>query len=361
MMNQDNMRYWLVFTGSYTPAEREGVETLLFDSAQGTLERIAGFSGVANSSYLAFDERRYVLYAVSEYGEGEVAALRVDRATGRLEEINRQPSHGGSPCYVCIEPDGSRVYVANYMGGNASVYPVRGDGGLMSASDTVRHAGSGPRKDRQEAPHAHSINNDPSGKYRIVCDLGIDRLMIYRTSPDGKFEPAGAINTEPGGGPRHLAFHPSLPMLYLLEELSSTVSVYTFDAETASGKLLQTVPMLPAGYTGANLAADIHLEPGGRYLYASNRGHDSLAVYSVGPDGMLTFIGHAPTGRTPRNFAPVPDGRHLLVAAQDDNRIDVMRIGPDGIPAAVGQPYESTKPVCTVITPAPPELVADRS
>lgn len=358
MARQEANRWWLVFTGSYTPADREGIETLLFDAERGELKRLAGCGGVANSSYLAFDERRYVLYAVSEHGEGEVAALSVDRATGRLAFINRQPSHGRSPCYVCLEPDGSRVYVANYMGGNASVYPVREDGGLLPASDTVQHAGSGVRPDRQEAPHAHSIMSDPSGRYRIVCDLGIDRLMVYRTSPDGKFEPAGAIHTTPGGGPRHLTFHPSLPLLYLLEELSSTVSVYAFDAERAAGELLQRVPMLPADFKGANLAADIHLEPGGRWLYASNRGHDSLAVFSVGPNGLLTFIGHAPTGRTPRNFAPVPDGRHLLVAAQDDNRIDVMRIGPDGMPEVIGEPYASAKPVCIVMTPAPPELVS---
>src|SRR5690606_8655193 len=193
-----------------------------------------------------------VLYAVSEHGSGEVAALRFDRGTGRLTEINRQPSHGGSPCYVSLEPSGKRLYVANYMGGNASVYPIREDGGLDAASDAVKHSGAGPRADRQEAPHAHSIASDPSGKFRIVCDLGTDRLTVYRTDEaTGKFEPAAVIHTTPGGGPRHLTFHPSLPILYLLEELSSTVSVFAFDGETGEGKLLQTVPMLPADFTGA--------------------------------------------------------------------------------------------------------------
>jgi 6-phosphogluconolactonase len=350
---------WLVFTGSYTSAEQEGIETLLFDSERGTLRRIAGAAGVPNSSYLAFDAKRYVLYSVSEAGTGEVVALRVDRSSGTLTEINRQPSNGSSPCYICLEPSGERVYVSNYMGGNASVYAIREDGGLEPASDVAQHEGSGPRADRQEAPHAHSIVNDPSGGLRLVADLGIDKIVAYRTDDaTGKLVPAGEIAATPGNGPRHIAFHGSLPFLYLLEELSSTVSVFSYDSgDVSASKLLQTVPMLPADFDAYNLAADIHLTPDSRFLYASNRGHDSLATYAVGGDGLLTFVGHAPVAKTPRNFAVVPDGEHLLVAGQDANVIDVMRIGENGLPERIGTPYASAKPVCIVVVPAPDSLV----
>ncbi len=352
------VRKWLVFTGSYTSAEQEGIETLLFDSEQGTLRRIAGTAGVANSSYLAFDAERYVLYSVSESGSAEVVALQVDRKTGTMTEINRQPSNGGSPCYLCLDPNGKRVYVSNYMGGNASVYAIREDGGLEPASDVAQHEGSGPRADRQEAPHAHSIVNDPSGGLRLIADLGIDKIVAYRTDDaTGKLIPAGEIAATPASGPRHIAFHGSLPILYLLEELSSTVSVFSYDSDNVSAsKLLQTVPMLPADFDAFNLAADIHLTPDSRFLYASNRGHDSLAAYAVGEDGLLTFVGHAPVAKTPRNFAVVPDGRHLLVAGQDANVIDVLRIGANGLPERVGASYASAKPVCIVVVPAPDSL-----
>jgi len=357
MAQTAQQRHWLVFTGSYTSAEQEGIETLLFDSEEGTLRRIAGKSGVANSSYMAFDANRYVLYSASEAGTGQVVALQVDRETGELTEINRQPSNGGSPCYICLDPNGKYVYVSNYMGGNASVYPIREDGGIDPASDVAQHAGTGLRPDRQEAPHAHSIANDPSGELRLVADLGIDKIVAYRTDgATGKFVPAGEIAATPGNGPRHIAFHASGQYLYLLEELSSTVSVFSYDGNPNASKLLQTVQMLPAGFDAFNLAADIHLDPESRFLYASNRGHDSLAVYAVGQDGLLSFVGHAPVAKTPRNFAAVPDGKHLLVAGQDANVIDVMRIGDSGMPERIGAPYTTAKPVCIVLTPAPASL-----
>jgi 6-phosphogluconolactonase len=347
-----NNRYWTVFAGTYSTEEQEGIQVLRFDSEMENLHQINGRKGIANPSFLAYNDLRGLLYSVSENDEGEVAAFSVERESGALVEINRQSTKGAHPCYTSLNRNGDWLYTVNYSSGSICVYPIEADGAIGQASDHVVHEGNGPNVDRQESPHTHSIVSDPSGRFQLVADLGTDKIAIYQTGISGRLTAVGTIQSAPGVGPRHIEFHPSLPLIYVTNELNAAVDVFSFGGDKPAGVLVQTVSTVPDDFTGENTNADIHIHPSGRYLYASNRGHDSLAVYRVLEDGKLQLTKHVPTGgRSPRNFAVVPDGRHLLAANQDSDSIVVFRIGEDGIPESTGQAFPISKPVCLVVTP----------
>lgn len=352
-------RELLVYVGTYTTGTSEGIYLYRLQLATGELRRVGVTGGVVNPSYLALDRGRRRLYAVNEVTEyegrpgGAVSAFAVEARTGALSFLNRQPSMGGAPCYVALAGAGRFLLVANYVGGNVAVLPVRADGGLGEATDVKQFEGaSRVNPERQEAPHAHCVLPGGGDRHAYACDLGTDKVMVYRfDSRRGKLTPAPvpSAQVKPGAGPRHLAFHPGGRFAYVMNELANTVTAFARDPASGSLREVQTVPALPAGFAGANTGADIHVAPGGRFLYCSNRGHDSITAFKVdGRAGTLSLVAHEPTrGRTPRNFAIDPTGTYLLVANQNSDSIVTFRLDPaTGRPVFTGHVAEAPSPVC---------------
>ena len=340
-----------VYVGSYTGGPSKGIYRFALDLATGALTPTGEPTESSNPSFLALHPRGGLLYAVNEDREGAVSAFAVDAATGALAFLNRQPSGGSSPCHLTLDRDGRNVLVANY-GGSVAVLPVQPDGRLGAPSAIVKHQGASIDPDRQKGPHAHSVNLDPANRYALVADLGLDKLLAYR------FDPAGGTLTPhdpqaaplaPGSGPRHFAFHPSGRHVYVLNELASTVTVFSYRPDSGSLAELQTVTTLPAGFEGKSYPAEVVVSADGKFLYASNRGHDSIAVFAVDPaDGRLAVRGHHSTlGRKPRNFAIDPTGAFLLAANQDSDSIVVFRVDRSGGGLTpVGAPVPAPRPVC---------------
>lgn len=339
---------WMdIIVGTYDSADNEGIHWYKVDPGSGEWSRAGGIAGIDNPSFVAVHPARSFLYAVSETEDGAVVSYRFDPEAATLAEINRQPSRGDAPCHLSVDRSGRWLLAVNYSTGNVVLYPIGEDGSIGPLADEAVHEGAGPRPDRQEKAHAHSIFPIPGTDDWLACDLGTDGLYVYRLdAARGKLELRSETRATPGSGPRHVAYHPKLPLVYLIEELSSAVSVYRYDAADASLEPLQSLTTLPDGFAEENTCADIHLTASGAYLYASNRGHDSLAVYRVGEDGLLESRGHVSTlGRTPRNFAVIGD-EWLLAANQNSDSAVSFRIGEDGIPAAAGTPARIAKPVC---------------
>jgi 6-phosphogluconolactonase len=345
-------------TGQIVQGRGEGIYVYRLDPVSGAVAPAGVATGVTNPSYLALDPGRRFLYAVNELKtfdgvpSGTVSAFAVDRATGGLAFLNRQLSHGTDPCYVTVDAARRHVLVANFMSGSVCVLPVRDDGSLDEASDVVQHAGSSIDPARQNGPHAHSVLLDASNRFAFVPDLGLDKLMIYRYDAGrGKLEPNQVpwLTMKPGAGPRHLALHPGGSFAYLANELDSTVAVLACDAATGGFEQRRRVPTLPPGFAGPNTCADIQISPSGKHLYASNRGHDSIAIYAIDQrSGALDQVGHEPTrGRTPRSFGIDPAGEFLFVANQDSDSVVVFRIDPaSGKLQATGAVLPVPTPVC---------------
>ena len=352
----------LVYFGTYTDTDSRGIYVSRFEPTTGRLSEPSVAAAAAQPSFLAFHPSGTHLYAVNELQElegrasGGVSAFAVDPATGDLRLINRQPSEGASPCHLVVAPDGRHLLVANYHGGSVAVLPIARDGSVWPATCVVRHEGRGPSAERQEGPHAHSIHLDAETRRALAVDLGADRIFLYDVdAAAGRLTPADPafVPLAPGSGPRHLAFHPNRRWLYVDNELLSTVAAFERDAG-GSWTPLETVPTLPQGWTGANTTAEIALTPDGRFLYVSNRGHDSLAVFAVDPSsGALTPRGHTPTlGRTPRHFAVDPAGRYLLAAHQDSDDVVVFRIDErTGALVPTGSRVSVPRPVCVLFVP----------
>ena len=351
-------RELLVYVGTYTAGKSEGIYLLRLNLSSGELRHVGTTKGVVNPSFLTLDGRRRYLYAVNEVEEfagkksGAVSAFAVDQTTGGLRFLNQQPSMGGAPCYVSLDASGRFLLVANYVGGNVTVLPVRVDGSLGEAADVKQFQGSGVNPGRQEGPHAHCILPDRSGRHVYSCDLGTDKVMIYRfDAKEGKLIPNDEpwVQVKPGAGPRHLTFHPGGRHAYVINELDSTVTAFAHDPGSGALRELQTVPALPTDFKGANTGADIHTSPDGKFLYSSNRGHDSIAAFRVDArTGRLDFVAHTPTrGKKPRNFAIDPTGAFLLVANQDSDTIVTFRRDPlTGRLDPAGQAAEVPSPVC---------------
>ncbi len=348
----------LVYIGTYTRRQKEGIYIHRFDPSSGALTPLSAVDAGPNPSYLALHPTRPYLYAVNELDEyegqagGAVSAFAVDPATGELTFLNRQRTRGAAPCYVSVAGGGRWLLSANYNGGSVAALPIEAGGRLGPVAGFVQHEGSGPNPQRQKGPHAHSILPDPAGRYILACDLGLDRVLVYRLEPDtGRLlpndEPWVAIH--PGAGPRHLAFHPNGRYAYLVGEIDSTLTALAYDGERGVLRVLQTVSTLPEGFSGESTGADVHVAPSGRFVYASNRGHDSIAIFAVNPaNGELTLVGHEPTqGRTPRNFALDPSGAFLLAANQDSDTVVTFRVDPGtGRLMPTGQVVDIPAPVC---------------
>lgn len=326
---------WLA-VGTYTDRDEPGIHLYQMNRHTGEMSPIRSATGVDNPSFLALHPRENVLYAVSEtlkteegHPGGSVVALGIDSRTGRLQILNRQPTQGEAPCHVSVDPQGEFICVANYMGGSVTLFPLKEDGTLEEPSDSIRHEGKGVRLDRQEAPHPHSVFLDAKGTFAYVPDLGIDRVVVYRVDrTEKRLQHHDELRMNDGAGPRHLAFHPKQPWVYIVNELDSTVIVCAYDERKGRLEPQQAVSALPASFKKENTAADIHVSPCGSFVYVSNRGHDSLVVYRVDAEtGGLTWVRHHDVdGETPRNFAISPDGRYVLSANQDTDEIVVFAV-----------------------------------
>ena len=339
------------FIGSYCAAADNGIYVYRLDISTGALEPVSAVGGLENPSFLALHPTKPLLYAVIETAAGEVAALSYDEQSFELKVIN-SASTGGSPCHLVVDASGQYVLAANYGGGSVCMMPLRDDGGVEEASDFVQHVGSSVHA-RQSEPHAHSINIDPGNRFAFAPDLGLDKIMMYELDLDlGKLRPHTTqpyAETPGGSGPRHLAFLPNRRLAYVINEIDNTITAFNFDESTGTLQTVETVSTLPDDFSATSGTADIHVEPSGRFLYGSNRGHDSIAIYAIDPvSGRLQTRGHVATGgAAPRNFAIDPSGNFLLVANQSTDDIRTFRIHPeDGSLAATGHVAEVQAPVC---------------
>jgi 6-phosphogluconolactonase len=329
----DGLRVY-VGTGSGDPDE--GIYTFRFDATAGTLTQTQDVAPLLNPTYLAMGRDGEHLYSVRETTDSAtVHAFDVDPGTGALTEINAVPAEGGAPCYVSLDETGRWVFVANYVGGNVAVFPVRDDGGLGPAAQVVQHTGSGADPDRQSGPHVHSVLPDPQNRYVLAADLGTDEVRVYPFDAEtGRLDTAGVrpVSTPPGTGPRHLAFHPSGDYVYLVAELNGTVTTYEYDAEEGRMTAVQTLSTVPEDFDGFARSADVHVHPSGRYLYASNRGdaNDIVAYRIDEATGRLTEVDRqAASISWPRNFALSPDGEYLLAANRRADSVTIFRVDPD--------------------------------
>ncbi|HJS52053.1 MAG TPA: lactonase family protein, partial [Pyrinomonadaceae bacterium] len=355
----------LLYVGTYTaePSKSEGIYLFRFDGRNGRITAHKVVSGVEEPSFLAIDRRRRFLYAVNEtldyqgQKSGAVSAFAIDQSTGSLSFLNKQPSMGGAPCHISISNDGRFALVANYIGGNVAVLPIEKNGSLGRSVDVRQHEGKGTKK-QQEAPHAHSVLLDDKDRFVFVNDLGTDKVVIYEFDRNtGKLSPNGAqpfYMARPGAGPRHFKIHPNGRFAFVVNELDMTVTSLNFDAKLGKLSEVQTLSTIPASYAGTNSCADLHISPDGNFLYASNRGHDSIVSYRIDPGtGSFQLIEHVPTGgKTPRNFAIDPTGSYLLAANQRSDSIVVFGIDRrTGKLSATGNTVSVPSPVCLLMIP----------
>lgn len=354
-----------VFIGTYTSRGSEGVYLSRLDLNTGELSKPRLVGRLPNPSFLAIHPSGKFLYAVSEIDDfngkktGAIAALQMDAKTGDLKLLNKQPSGGPGPCHVVVDAAGAHALAANYSGGSVVALPIEASGRLGAASAFVQHVGSSVNPDRQEAPHAHSINLDAANRFAFAADLGLDQVLIYRFDPQtGALKPNDPphVAVAAGAGPRHFAFHPSGKYAYVINELDMTMTAFSYDPESGALTVIDSAATLPpdASREGAS-TAEVQVHPSGRFVYGSNRGHHSIAVFQVDEaSGKLTPKGHADTrGKTPRNFAIDPTGAWLLAANQDTDSITVFRIDQEtGALSPIGDPISAPMPVCLKMMPA---------
>ncbi len=345
----------ILYVGTYTasrPGEehrKEGIYTYTFDQGSGRLALSSAAVSGDNPSFLAVSPDRRFLFSVNEKRDGGVSSFSIDQATGALTRLNSEPTRGADPCYLSTDPAGRWLLTANYSGGSLCVHPIGPDGRLGPMSDFIQHEGKGPNPARQEKAHAHSIRFAPGGQFVLAADLGLDSVLIYRLGSEGKLTLHGKAAFAPGTGPRHFDYHPNGGFIYVAGELASSITACTWDAAKGVLTPFQSLSTLPAGFSGENIVADIHVHPSGRWVVVSNRGHHSLALFSIDPaSGSLALVGHEPTrGAWPRNFAIDPDGEYLLAANQYTDNIVTFRIDPSsGRLAATGEETHVPSPVC---------------
>jgi 6-phosphogluconolactonase len=337
------------FACASTDDERGGIYGCDLDASSGRLD-LGGQAPVPGAMYLAVGPDGGYLYAVSSEGESDIRTFRIDDDSGGLTELNRQSEGVEGPAYVSVDGRGRYVFVANYFGGSVSAFPVEADGRLGAPTDTVEHEGSSVDGNRQTEPHPHSIVPGPADRYVYAPDLGTDRIEIYEVDNEGHLRPADAPPAElhPGAGPRHLTFHPDEAVAYVINELNATITTFEHDPGTGALDAVETVETLPSAYDGDNLCADIHVHPSGDYLYGSNRGHDSIAVFEVDEAGGLEPVGHATDGIDwPRHFAIDPTGSILLVENQHGDSIVTFEIdGATGELTPTGHRVDVPAPLC---------------
>lgn len=341
-----------VYFGTYTKSGvSRGIYRAAFDSVRGTLSEPELAAELEDPSFVAFSPQGDRLYAVSE-STARVIAYRIPES-GSLEKINEQPSGGGAPCHASVSPDGKRLAVANYGAGSVSCYRIAKDGAI-SEPFTVQHQGHGPDAKRQKGPHAHSVNFSLDGRFLYAADLGTDKVYCYSADAQtGKLELLGTTEITPGGGPRHLTFTPDGKFAYVVQEMGLAVTAFSVDEKNGQLTTLQSISTLPKGVELTGTTAEILCHPSGYYLYASNRGHDSIAAYRIAADGRLSAVGNMPLhGKEPRGFALSPNGIWLIAGAQNSDTVAVYRIDAEtGVPTFSGSEIKIGSPVCVRFVP----------
>jgi len=353
-----------VYFGTYSGQKSKGIYMSRFDSIAGELSVPELVAEATNASFLAVSPAvstngTQFLYTVNEVDAGMVTAYAIDSKTGRLKRLNAQSSQGKSPCYLSVDKSGKWVFVANYGSGSIAVLPVKPDGSLMEATNVIQNAGSSVNKSRQEGPHAHWVDMAPQSDFLFGCDLGLDKLIA------AKFDSASGIlmknlvmftDLKAGAGPRHMTFSPDNRFAYVINELDSTVSVFSFTPSIGKMTAVQTVKTVPPNFTEVNYPAEVEVHPTGRFLFGSNRGHNTLAMYRIDKQtGKLTPLVFVPTeGKNPRHFAIDPLGNWMVVANQDSDDVVVFRIDQrleNLMP--MGQKVDIGAPVCVKFVPIP--------
>lgn len=350
----------LVFVSAFAAGDQGAIQAFHLDVANGRLRPAHRTSGVEHPFFLALSPQGTHLYSIHAPGQfggaagDQVAAYRIEDSDGRLTLLNRQSARGAAACYLDVDATGRTVVVANYTTGSVASFPVREDGSLAEAASFIQHRGSSVNPSRQEGPHAHCFVISPDNRLALSADLGLDQVLIYRLdSAQATLTPHRQpfVRTPPGAGPRHLTFHPRGRHVYVINELTNSVTM--FDYLEDDGLLIEreTVSTLPDDFDGTSYCADLKITPDGRYLYGTNRGHDSIAIYAIGDDGRLARLGIEPSlGAGPQNLAVTPDGRWLLCANMPGGNLAVFRIdAATGRLTKTGEPFALTSPSCIML------------
>jgi len=347
----------LVFVSAFASGEKAGIHVFGFDAAKGVLKPLKRAAGVQNPFFIAISPDYRILYSIDaeKFGGEEdefVSAFAIDGRGGDLRLLNRQSARGTASCFLDVDPAGKSVLVANYNSGSVAALPVKGDGSLGEAVSFFQHSGSSADPQRQKGPNAHCFVVSPDGRHALAADLGIDKVMIYTLdATTAKLAPNAAqpfAKLTPGRGPRHLSFHPNGKLVYVINELANTITVFDWNAADGTLKEKQSIATLPKDFTGKSYTADLKITPDGRHLYGTNRGHDTLASYRVAEDGTLKLLAIQPSGgKGPQNLLITPDGRWLLCANMPGNNVVVFKIdGASGSITPKGEPVEVPMASC---------------
>lgn len=349
---------YIAYVGTYTSkTNSKGIYAFRFDAQKGQLSAIGVAAETTDPSFVVVHPNGKFLYAVNEVGNfnggntGAVSAFSIDPKSGSLTLLNQVSSRGAGPCHISLDRNNAFALVANYDSGNIASFPIQTDGSLGTASGFVQHSGSGPDKERQEGPHAHWIGASPDNQFVLVADLGLDEVIVYGfDSSRATFMPrlSGFAKVNPGAGPRHVAFSTNGKFVYVLSEMESSVTAFSYKEKTGTLAKLQTISALPSGYSGRKEAAEIAVHPSGKFLYTSNRGHDSIAIFAIDEKkGTLRSLGQVLTGgKTPRHFAIDPTGAYLLAENQESNNIVIFHIDEaTGALTPTGRTVEVPSPV----------------
>lgn len=344
-----NAANYFTYVGTYTGPKSKGIHLFKLDTATGVLTPQGLAAEITNPTFMAVHPNQRFLYSISEIGGakgGGVTAFAIDPATGKLAQLNQQSSGGNGPCHLSVDKTGKCVLVANYGGGSIAALPVKADGSLAEAATFIQHTGSSVNPQRQKGPHAHWIDVDTANRFAFSCDLGLDKILSYRLDPaKGTLTPNDPPHTAtaPGAGPRHLAFHPNGQYAFVINEMGNTMSVYRYDAKAGRLAEIQSLPTLPPDFSGNSSTAEVEVHPSGKFVYGSNRGHDSIVVYAVDQTtGKLTLVQHQSSlGKSPRNFAVDPTGAWLIAGNQSSGNLVVFKIdAATGKLAETGQNFE---------------------
>jgi 6-phosphogluconolactonase len=350
----------LVFVSAFAPGSDGAIDAYHLNIQTGQLKRVHRTTDIEHPFFLALAPDRKSLYSIHAPGQfggksaEQVAAYEIVGRTGQLKLLNRQSALGSAACYLDVDATGKAVVVANYATGSVASFPVRGDGSLGESASFVQHNGSSVDTTRQEGPHAHCIVVSPDNRFAYAADLGLDQILGYRLDAataklSSNRQPF--VRTPPGAGPRHLTFHPDRKHAYVINELANSVTAFDYDSE--SGMLIerQTISTLPKDFDGKSYCADLKITPNGRFLYGTNRGHDSVAAYRIGDDGQLSLIGIEPSlGKGPQNLAITPGGELLLCANMAGSNIALFRIDKTtGGLTSAGEPIVAPSPSCIKI------------
>jgi 6-phosphogluconolactonase len=350
----------LVYVGTYTGKGSDGIYAWRFNSTDGHLTPIGLAARITNPSYFVIDSTHTFLYAVQETDSfdgkpsGAVSSFRINRETGALTLLQQVPSLGGAPCHLSFDRTGRYLMVANYMGGNAVVYPVSANGMLGEPTSSVQHVGFSIDPERQNSPHAHAILPTPDNRFVVIADLGTDKVMMYpfdESKGTLDEEQAWAITLSPGDGPRHLVFSKDGRNMYVLNELSSKVTAFSLTSPSRSTPI-HTVTLTSPEFKGVNTAAELAIDPTGNYLFASNRGEESIVRFLIEPDGRLTFYSRIESGgRGPRHFEIDPTGQWIMVANQQSNNLALIALARDNKLNLTWKNINCQSPVCVKFVP----------